>query len=37
MRKNTSPAEGTEGFVHQCRLPLSSAALDLVSGLTAAT
>ncbi|WP_245766981.1 hypothetical protein [Streptomyces colonosanans] len=33
MRKNTSPAEGAEGLVHQCRLPLSSATLDLVSGL----
>ncbi|UXY30819.1 transposase family protein [Streptomyces sp. HUAS TT20] len=33
MRKNTSPAEGTEGLVYQCRLPLSSATLDLVSGL----
>jgi hypothetical protein len=33
MRKNTSPAEGTEGLVHQCRLPLSSATLDLVAGL----
>ncbi|MFC4500630.1 MULTISPECIES: transposase family protein [Streptomyces] len=30
MRKNTSPAEGTD---YQCRLPLSSATLDLVSGL----
>ncbi|MFF9490707.1 hypothetical protein [Streptomyces sp. NPDC014676] len=33
MRKNTSPAEGTEGLVYQCRLPLSSATLDLVAGL----
>jgi len=33
MRKNTSPAEGTDGFIYQCRLPLSSATLDLVSGL----
>ncbi|MFI2207418.1 transposase family protein [Streptomyces sp. NPDC020192] len=33
MRKNTSPAEGTDGLVYQCRLPLSSATLDLVSGL----
>ncbi|MFF4315790.1 transposase family protein [Streptomyces sp. NPDC001507] len=33
MRKNTSLAEGTEEFVYRCRLPLSSAALDLVSGL----
>ncbi|MEU1598539.1 hypothetical protein ABZ468_38465 [Streptomyces sp. NPDC005708] len=33
MRKNTSPAEGTEDLVYQCRLPLSSATLDLVSGL----
>jgi hypothetical protein len=28
-----APAEGTGGFVYQCRLPLSSATLDLVSGL----
>lgn len=33
MRRNNRPAEGTEGLVHQCRLPLSSATLDLVSGL----
>ncbi|MFI0730353.1 transposase family protein [Streptomyces sp. NPDC021225] len=33
MRKNTSPAEGTDGLVYQCRRPLSSATLDLVSGL----
>ncbi|MFF3518667.1 transposase family protein [Streptomyces sp. NPDC002573] len=33
MRKNTSPAEGTEELVYQCRLPLSSATLDLVAGL----
>ncbi|MCC9705516.1 IS5/IS1182 family transposase [Streptomyces sp. MNU76] len=33
MRKNTSPAEGTEGLVYQCRLPLSSSTLDLVAGL----
>ncbi|MFF0163984.1 transposase family protein [Streptomyces sp. NPDC005263] len=33
MRKNTSPVKGTEGFVYQCRLPLSSATLDLVAGL----
>jgi hypothetical protein len=33
MRKNTSPAEDTEGLVYQCRLPLSSATLDLVAGL----
>ncbi|WP_406357028.1 transposase [Streptomyces sp. NBC_01635] len=36
MRKNTSLAEGTEGLVYQCRLPLSSATLDLVSGLVRA-
>ncbi|WP_246144226.1 transposase family protein [Actinacidiphila oryziradicis] len=33
MRKNTSPADGPDGFVYQCRLPLSSATLDLVSDL----
>lgn len=33
MRKNTSPAEGLEELVYQCRLPLSSATLDLVAGL----
>jgi ketosteroid isomerase-like protein len=30
---NNLPAEGAEGLVHQCRLPLSSATLELVSGL----
>ncbi|MGW4518738.1 transposase family protein [Streptomyces sp. NPDC004393] len=33
MRKNTSPAEGTEELVYQCRLPLSSATLDMVADL----
>lgn len=33
MRKKASPAEGTDGLVYQCRLPLSSATLDLVAGL----
>ncbi|MFI6449771.1 hypothetical protein [Kitasatospora sp. NPDC050543] len=33
MRKKTSPAEGPDGLVYQCRLELSSATLDLVSGL----
>ena len=33
MRKKTSPAEGPDGLVYQCRLELSTATLDLVSGL----
>ncbi|MCX5097929.1 hypothetical protein OOK36_56990 [Streptomyces sp. NBC_00365] len=33
MRKNTSPAEDPDGLVCQCRLPLSSTILDLVSSL----
>ena len=33
VRMNNRPAEGTEELVHQCRLPLSSATLNLVSGL----
>ncbi|MFD4860614.1 transposase family protein [Streptomyces atratus] len=31
MRKNTSPAEGPDRLVYQCRLGLSTATLDLVS------
>ncbi|MCX5317702.1 hypothetical protein [Streptomyces sp. NBC_00154] len=33
MRKNTSPAEGADGLVYQCHVPLSIATLELVSGL----
>jgi hypothetical protein len=33
MPKNSHPVEGPDGFVHQCRLPLSSAILDMVAGL----
>ncbi|MFB7330004.1 IS5/IS1182 family transposase, partial [Streptomyces sp. NPDC056190] len=33
MSKNSHPAEGPDGLVYQCRLPLSSATLGLVSGL----
>ncbi|MGW5126967.1 transposase family protein [Streptomyces sp. NPDC004069] len=31
--KNSHPVEGPDGFVYQCRLPLSSATLDMVAGL----
>jgi hypothetical protein len=33
MRKKSSPAEGPDGLVYQCRLELSTATLDLVCGL----
>ncbi|GAA1501831.1 IS5/IS1182 family transposase [Kitasatospora kazusensis] len=33
MRKKTSPAEGPEGFVYQCRLSLSSATVNMVADL----
>jgi hypothetical protein len=33
VRTDTRPAEGPDPLVYQCRLPLSSATLDLVAGL----
>ncbi|MFH8388019.1 transposase family protein [Kitasatospora sp. NPDC018058] len=33
MRKKTSPAEGPDGLVYQCRLSLSSATLEMVADL----
>lgn len=33
VRMNNRPAEGLEGLVYQCRLPLSSATLELVASL----
>ncbi|MFJ2194302.1 transposase family protein, partial [Kitasatospora sp. NPDC087861] len=33
MRKKTSSAEGPEGFVYQCRLPLSSTTVNMVADL----
>ncbi|MET8630713.1 transposase family protein [Kitasatospora sp. NPDC004669] len=33
MRKNTSPAAGPEELVYQCRLPLSSATVNMVADL----
>ncbi|MFB7457034.1 hypothetical protein [Streptomyces sp. NPDC056188] len=33
MTKNSHPVEGPDGFVYQCRLPLSGATLDMVAGL----
>ncbi|MFJ2864041.1 transposase family protein [Kitasatospora sp. NPDC087314] len=33
MRKKTSPAEGPDGLVHQCRPSLSSATLEMVADL----
>ncbi|WP_439678225.1 transposase family protein [Embleya sp. MST-111070] len=33
MRRNTRPAEGPDGFVYQCRLPLSSTTVGMVADL----
>ncbi len=33
VKKQSQPAEGPSGVVHQCRLPLSNATVNLVAGL----